>query len=107
MRLPFWEVSLFSQEPGQPAMIESIVCFSDSVAMRKYVHERRAESPTILLRTKYRTAIAPRQSPDTKISRVGTMFFATSDFMGPRHPKYQFAHILKLNYSFCSLRVIR
>ena len=66
MRLPFWEVSLFSQEPGQPAMIESIVCFSDSVAMRKYVHERRAESPTILLRTKYRTAIAPRQSPDTK-----------------------------------------
>ena len=68
MRLPFWEVSLFSQEPGQPAMIESIVCFSDSVAMRKYVHERRAESPTILLRTKYRTAIAPRQSPDTKIS---------------------------------------
>jgi hypothetical protein len=69
MRLPFWEVSLFSQEPGQPAMIESIVCFSDSVAMRKYVHERRAESPTILLRTKYRTAIAPRQSPDTKYRR--------------------------------------
>jgi hypothetical protein len=42
MRLPFWEVSLFSQEPGQPAMIESIVCFSDSVAMRKYMCMRGA-----------------------------------------------------------------
>jgi hypothetical protein len=39
-------------------MIESIVCFSEGLAMHKYVHKRRAECPPILLRTEYRTAIA-------------------------------------------------
>ena len=61
MRPPFWEVSLFSLEPGQPIMIETIVCFIDSVAMRKYVLEQRAQSPALLMRTVYRASLAPRQ----------------------------------------------
>jgi len=61
MRPPFWEVSLFSLEPGQQIMIETIVCFSDGVAMRKYVLEQRAQSPALLMRAVYRASLAPRQ----------------------------------------------
>lgn len=61
MKPPFWEVSLCLLEPGQPIMIESIACFSDSEAMRRYVTEQRTQNPNVLVRTVYRTSIAPRQ----------------------------------------------
>jgi hypothetical protein len=69
MRLPFWELSLLSQEPGQPAMIESIVCFGDSATMRKYVHEKRARCPSILLRVKYRMAMTVVRKNSTTVKQ--------------------------------------
>ena len=62
MKPPFWEVSIFTSEPGQPITIESISCFSDSAAMRRYVLEQRVQSPTVMIRAIYRTSNARWQS---------------------------------------------
>ena len=46
-----------------------IVCFGDSATMRKYVHEKRARCPSILLRVKYRMAMTVVRKNSTTVKQ--------------------------------------